>query len=43
MAALASQTPVTRIGQIDLERGLRLLDGQGHAVPNSYTSFDHFA
>lgn len=41
-AALASRTPVTRIGQIDLERGLRLVDAQGQAVPNSYTSFDHF-
>ena len=43
MVALASQTPVTRIGQIDLERGLRLVDDQGQAVPNIYTSFDHFA
>ena len=42
-AAQASQTPVTRIGQIDAERGLRLVDGQGQALPNSYTSFDHFA
>ena len=42
-AALASQTPVTRIGQIDLERGLHLLDGQGQTVPNNYASFDHFA
>jgi thiamine-monophosphate kinase len=42
-AAQTSQTPVTRIGHIDLERGLRLVDGQGQAVPNTYTSFDHFA
>ena len=42
-AALTSQTPVTRIGRIDKERGLRLVDGQGRAVPNRYTSFDHFA
>ena len=41
-AAQLSQTPVTRIGHIDLERGLRLVDGQGQAVPNSYSSFDHF-
>ncbi len=42
-AAQASQTTVTRIGQIEQERGLRLVDGQGQAVPNTYTSFDHFA
>ncbi len=42
-AARTSQTAVTRIGQIDAERGLRLLDGKGQAVPNTYTSFEHFA
>ena len=42
-AAQASQTPVTRIGHISLERGLRLVDGDGQAVPNTFTSFDHFA
>jgi len=42
-AAQASQTPVTRIGQIDMERGLRLVDAQGQALPNRYSSFDHFA
>jgi thiamine-monophosphate kinase len=42
-AAQTSQTPVTRIGQIDKGRGLRLIDGEGYAVPNSYSSFDHFA
>ena len=42
-AARISQTPVTRIGRIDAERGLRLVDGKGQAVPNRYTSFDHFA
>ncbi|WP_349280088.1 thiamine-phosphate kinase [Polaromonas hydrogenivorans] len=36
-------TPVTRIGCIDAEPGLRLVDGSGQAVSNSYTSFDHFA
>ncbi len=41
-AAQTSQTPVTRIGQIDMQRGLRLVDGNGQAVPNTYTSFDHF-
>lgn len=42
-AALQSQTPVTRIGQIDAKRGLRLVDAQGQAVANDFTSFDHFA
>lgn len=41
-AARTSQTPVTRIGRIDQAPGLRLVDGQGQAVPDSYTSFDHF-
>lgn len=42
-AARASGTPVTRIGQIEAERGLRLVDAQGRAVENRYASFDHFA
>ena len=42
-AALASQTPVTRIGQIEAQPGLRLVDGQGQPVQNIYRSFDHFA
>jgi thiamine-monophosphate kinase len=42
-AAGQSQTPVTRIGQIDAHCGLRLVDEQGQAVPNDFTSFDHFA
>jgi thiamine-monophosphate kinase len=42
VAALASQTPVTRIRQIEAEPGLRLVDGQGRPLANRYTSFDHF-
>ena len=42
-AALLSHTPVTRIGQITAEIGLRLLDRQGQTLPNSYASFDHFS
>ena len=42
-AARQAGTPVTRIGRIDSERGLRLVDGQGQAVSNAYHSFDHFA
>ena len=41
-AAAASNTRVTRIGQIQTEPGLRLIDGCGHTVPNTYGSFDHF-
>ena len=41
-AAQVSQTPVTRIGTIQAERGLRLVDGQGEAIANTFASFDHF-
>ncbi len=41
-AALASNTPVTRIGQIETELGLKLVDARGQPVPNNYGSFDHF-
>ncbi len=42
-AALAAGTPVTRIGQIEAEPGLRLVDGAGRRVDRRYASFDHFA
>jgi len=42
-AAAASGTPVTRIGHIERAPGLRLVDAQGAAVANTFTSFDHFA
>jgi len=42
-AARQAQTAVTRIGRIEAEPGLRLVNAQGNAVPNTYTSFDHFA
>lgn len=42
-AAQASTTPVTRIGTIEATAGLRLIDGQGHAITARYASFDHFA
>jgi thiamine-monophosphate kinase len=41
-AALRSHTPVTCIGRIDAEVGLRLVDAQGHVSIPSQTSFDHF-
>jgi thiamine-monophosphate kinase len=41
--AKASGTVVTRIGVIEREPGLRLVDGAGNRVTRSYGSFDHFA
>jgi thiamine-monophosphate kinase len=41
-AAQTSQTPVTRIGQIETTLGLRLKDEQGQPVPNNFGSWDHF-
>jgi thiamine-monophosphate kinase len=42
-AAKASGTVVTRIGRIEAEPGLRLVDGTGRRVARTYGSFDHFA
>ena len=42
-AAQQAATPVTRIGQIDAEPGLRLTDAQGGRLPENFSSFDHFA
>ena len=42
-ASLASSTPVTRIGRIEAEPGLRLVDALGQPVARRYASFDHFA
>jgi thiamine-monophosphate kinase len=42
-ASTASATPVTRIGQIEAQTGLRLVDGDGAPVANTFASFDHFA
>ena len=41
-ASIASATPVTRIGQIESTPGLRLVDGHGAPVANTFASFDHF-
>lgn len=41
-AAVASNTPITRIGQIDAVAGIRLVNAQGDDVPNTFASFDHF-
>jgi thiamine-monophosphate kinase len=42
-AAAAAGCPVTRIGAIEREAGLRLVDAHGHPVVQPCTSFDHFA
>ena len=42
-ASVTSQTPVTRIGVIQAQPGLRLIDAQGQAISARFSSFDHFA
>ncbi|WP_332776905.1 thiamine-phosphate kinase [Polaromonas sp.] len=42
-ASQQAQTPVTRIGSIEKEPGLRLVDTQGQALTRHFSSFDHFA
>lgn len=42
-AARQADTPVTRIGGIDAEPGLRLLDADGQPLTGAFASFDHFA
>ncbi len=42
-AGAACGVPVTRIGRIESAPGLRLVDGAGAAVANTFASFDHFA
>lgn len=41
-AASSADTKITRIGLIQAEAGLRLVDANGHMVPNDFASFDHF-
>ena len=42
-AAIASETPVTRIGMLQSELGLRLVDAGGALLQRRFESFDHFA
>ncbi len=42
-AAREARTAVTRIGRIEAQPGLRLVDGQGRPSGRQYGSFDHFA
>ena len=41
--AQTTQTPVTRIGCVDKQLGLRLKDAQGRLTIGKFESFDHFA
>ena len=43
LAAGSSQTTVTRIGCIDHQPGLRLVDAHGHTTSPVFKSFHHFA
>jgi thiamine-monophosphate kinase len=42
-AADASHTHVSRIGRIEPDAGLRLINAQGRVVPYTWAAFDHFA
>jgi thiamine-monophosphate kinase len=42
-AGRASATAVTRIGRIEAEPGLRVVDAQGQPLPQTFAGFDHFA
>ena len=41
--SVSSQTPVTRIGVIQSQSGLRLVNGRGQPVDGQFASFNHFA
>jgi thiamine-monophosphate kinase len=41
-ASRTARVPVTRIGRVTAEAGLRLLDRDGLSVANTFGSFDHF-
>jgi thiamine-monophosphate kinase len=42
-AAAASATAVSRIGAIEAQAGVRLVDAAGAPVPGQFPSFDHFS
>jgi thiamine-monophosphate kinase len=42
-AARKARTPATRIGRIEAEPGVRLVDAHGRDLEQRYGSFDHFA
>ncbi|MES2099298.1 MAG: thiamine-phosphate kinase [Pseudomonadota bacterium] len=42
VAARVANVAVTRIGSVSAAAGLRLIDRDGRALPNTFGSFDHF-
>ena len=42
-AASQAAVAVTRIGRVEAAGGLRLVDGQGAPLPQSFAAFDHFS
>ena len=42
-AGRAAGVPLSRIGRLEAEPGLRLVDAQGHLLDGRYASYDHFA
>ena len=42
-AGRSAGVPLNRIGQLEAEPGLRILDAQGRLLDSRYTSYDHFA
>jgi thiamine-monophosphate kinase len=41
-ASTAAGVPVTRIGRIDAESGVRIRGPNGELLDHTFTSFDHF-
>ncbi len=41
-AGREASVPVTRIGRIEAQAGLRIVDAQGRPITQRYASFDHF-
>lgn len=42
-AAMSAGVTVTRMGRIDAQQGLRLIEGDGRLLTRRFQSFDHFA
>lgn len=42
-AGLASGVALTRIGQINVQAGIQLVDSDGHPLPFALSGFDHFS
>jgi thiamine-monophosphate kinase len=42
-ASRASDTPIARVGRVEAEPGLRVVDAHGQTVAPCWQAFDHFA